>query len=51
MTPHYPNPSVHDVVTGWFSPDIDTSSGLNFGTTIAIMAQDNPVPNITAECN
>ena len=52
MTPHFPKPSAHDVVTGLFSPnerDQDFGIGNDFGTTIAIMAQDAS-DGFTAEC-
>ena len=43
MTPHYPQPSAHDVVTGYFTPnavDIEHHLGNDFGTTIKIFAED-----------
>lgn len=52
MTPHYPRPSVHDVVTGFFQPnsvDDILNAGPDFGTTIGIMAQDSP-EGLTNEC-
>ena len=52
MTPHHPAPSVHNVVTGFFipnEPDSILETGNNFGTTIAIMAQDKPDTS-TDEC-
>ena len=42
MTPQYPKPSAHEVVTGFFEPnavDIQNSVGNNFGTTIAIFGK------------
>ncbi len=45
MTPQQHAPSVHNVVTGFFVPNgVDSvmETGNNFGTTIAIMAQDQP---------
>lgn len=44
MTPHYPKPSAHDVITGFFKPndsDLYFGAGNNFGTTTHIMAQDS----------
>ena len=52
MTPHFPKPSAHDVITGIFEPnqrDLDFGIGNDFGTTIAIMAQDAK-DGVTAEC-
>lgn len=52
MTPQFPKPSAHDVVTGLFVPnqlDINYGIGNNFGTTIAIMAQDEK-DGFTKEC-
>ena len=52
MTPHYPRPSAHDVVTGFFKPnsvDFILNAGNDFGTTIGIMAQDSPSGK-TSEC-
>ena len=43
MTPQYPKPSAHDVITGMFEPTlIDSQFSIknSFGTTIDIMAQD-----------
>lgn len=40
MTPRYPKPSAHDVMTGFYEPngtDLINSAGNNFGTTIDIM--------------
>ena len=53
MTPDYPKPSAHDVITGLFQPSIgDTNSFVSndFGSTIAIMAQDTPNSELTVEC-
>ena len=44
MTPQYPKPSAHEVVTGFFEPnavDIQNSVGNDFGTTIAIFGKSN----------
>ena len=52
MTPQHPAPSVHNVVTGFFIPnnaDKNKKAGNNFGTTIVIMAQDEPDEK-TDEC-
>ena len=52
MTPQFPKPSAHDVVTGFFVPnnrDTNLNAGNNFGTTIPIMAQDN-LEGPTDEC-
>ena len=43
MTPHYPRPSAHNVITGKFEPnsfDQTRFVGNDFGTSIAVMAQD-----------
>ena len=43
MTPQFPRPSAHDVMTDLFNPNgVDTNNNAlsSFGTTIAIMAQD-----------
>ena len=43
MTPHFPKPSAHSVITGFFTPnekDVNRGLGNNFGTTITMMAQD-----------
>jgi hypothetical protein len=40
MTPQYPKPSVHDVITGFMEPTAaDTANGIgaNFGTTVNII--------------
>ena len=53
MTPQYPKPSAHDVVTGFWTPnsvDINLYAGNTFGTTIGIMAQDRDASGNTAEC-
>ena len=52
MTPIYPKPSAHDVITGFFVPnEIDLNQGVanDFGTTIGIMAQDSS-EGLTIEC-
>ena len=55
MTPQYPRPSAHNVITGFFDPNhYDARGGLgrDFGTTIAIMAQDKADAYLsTSECN
>ena len=54
MTPQFPKPSAHDVITGIFEPndDVDKKNnvGHDFGTTIDIMAQDK-TDQTTDECN
>ena len=52
MTPHYPKPSAHEVITGFFVPntvDLDNSATISFGTTIDIMAMDS-ADGTTSEC-
>ena len=52
MTPHYPKPSAHEVVTGLFVPnhqDLENGATISFGTTIGIMAMDR-VNGTTGEC-
>ena len=52
MTPHFPKPSAHDVITGKFRPnrtDLTYGAGNDFGTTIHIMAQDSQ-EGLTSEC-
>ena len=52
MTPHFPKPSAHDVITGFFRPnasDAYFNVGNNFGTSIHIMAQDSQ-EGLTTEC-
>ena len=52
MTPHFPKPSAHDVITGLFKPndrDREFGIGNDFGSTIAIMAQDSS-DDTTEEC-
>ena len=52
MTPPFPKPSAHDVMTGFFKPnrkDISYGAGNYFGTTIHIMAQDSEEA-LTEEC-
>lgn len=54
MTPQYPKPSAHDVMTGFFNPNgIDVSAGAdnNFGSTIAILVQDEEHPTSLKVCN
>lgn len=54
MTPQYPKPSAHAVITGFFKPNLkDATSGAdnNFGSTIAILAQDDVHPIIDKVCN
>ena len=43
MTPQFPKPSAHNVITGFFHPnenDQEWNLGRDFGTTIAILAKD-----------
>ena len=43
MTPHYPKPSAHQVISGLFYPnsyDVDRGLSNDFGTSITMMAQD-----------
>ena len=52
MTPQFPKPSAHNVITGIFKPnasDMAFGAGNNFGTTIHIMAQDSEEA-LTEEC-
>jgi len=48
MTPHYPRSSAHQIVTSLFKPDAtDIANGFDysFGSTIAVLAQDDKVTN------
>ena len=41
MTPHFPKPSAHSVITGFFVPnvyDLNRGLGNDFGTSITTMA-------------
>ena len=52
MTPHYPKPSAHEVITGFFVPngvDLENSATISFGATIDIMAMDR-TNGTTSEC-
>ena len=52
MRPRYPKPSAHEIITGHFVPnEIDEAldAGNDFGTTIAVMSQDEP-DELTADC-
>lgn len=43
MTPHFPHPSAHNVMTGFFianDSDLNHGAGNDFGTSILIMSQD-----------
>ena len=43
MTPHFPKPSAHDIITGFFEPnsdDLGKQVGPDFGTSINAMAMD-----------
>ena len=47
-------PSVHKLVTGFYEPNIidtATKAGNDFGSTIAIMAQDLAKTAVTDECS
>ena len=53
MTPLYPMPSAHQIMNGDFFPNnMDQVHGSenDFGTTIAVMAQDDPQSVFTSEC-
>ena len=53
MTPKYPMPSAHAIMTGIFKPnkkDIMLGASNHFGSTIAVLAQDEANPVLTKEC-
>ena len=55
MTPQWQKPSAHEVITGLFKPNEKDSrtfnAGNNFGTTIALLAQDTEPLEPTLVCN